>query len=759
MIDFAKEMKKKRLFIDFESRSYTDINGKYSVGLYNYMAHHTTEMVICAYAYGDCVLEHPLEVKLWRMWTGEPMPDDLRIYLNDPEEDIVAFNSSFERYGLRKTGLFLGTERFQDPQPSARMLSLPADLDSVSDILGLDRDLGKDKRGKQLISLFCSPVIKKAKKPTKKNPAGIPEQVYYNDWNSHPTEWDEFCEYCKQDVRAEREVARREILLQVFPLPEFERAVWLFDQKVNDRGVHVDRQFVTNGLELGTRAKTETKAAMNLITHLENSNSRDQLLPWVIERGYEDDSLEKDAVKAALKFGKNLTPECRKILEMRLNASSTTYTKLAAVLRQLCDDDRLRGQFIYMGSPRCGRWSGNAVQMHNMARPIPAFEDEDIVDEARKLIFALDYDGIINHWPIWTKTEKPPERDCGSVLATIKNTIRTIFDAPEGKRLNVCDLNAIETRKAAYLCQCEPLNQVFIPRPGKPNGNDPYIDFAASMNGMTYEQLEANYHSLDKMVKAIAKKMRQDMKPAVLGCVYMLKGGSVETDWKTGRPTLTGLLDYASKMGITLDEKTANEAVRFFRQKYREIKQGWYDLTRIVSEVLADGAVRVKREWGPGGIVKFDKLTINDHGARRNILRIQLPSGRYLHYFNARMEETKMRWQDSEGNDVYRLSFVYDGQNQETHQWGTIANNHGGKTLENIVQASSRDILALKLLMFEAANLFVVGHVHDEGITETEDDPIAPGLTEMDAIMRAAVDWLPGMLLGCDGFEDRYYHK
>lgn len=759
MIDFAKEMRKKRLFVDFESRSYTDISGKYSVGLYNYMAHSTTEMVVCAYAYGDCMLEHPLEVKLWRIYAGEPIPEDLRGWLEDQEVDIVAFNSSFERHGFQKLGFSLGTGRFQDPQPSARMLSLPADLDAVSDILGLDRDLGKDKRGKQLISLFCSPVIKKAKKPTKKNPAGIPEQVYYNDWISHPKEWEEFCEYCKQDVRAEREVARREILLQVFPLPEFERAVWLFDQTVNDRGIHVDRQFVTNGFQLGTRSKEETKAAMNVITGLENSNSRDQLLPWVQARGYEDDSLEKDAVKAALKFGQKLTAECRKILEMRLNASSTTYTKLAAVLRQLCADDRLRGQFIYMGSARCGRWSGNAVQMHNMARPIPAFEDEDRVEEARKLIFALDYDGIIDHWPIWTQTPKPVDRDFGAVLATIKNTIRTIFDAPEGKRLNVCDLNAIETRKAAYLCQCEPLNQVFTPRPGKPNGNDPYIDFAASMNGMTYEQLEANYHSLDKAIKAIAKKMRQDMKPAVLGCVYRLKGGSVETDWKTGRPTLTGLLDYASKMGITLDEKTANEAVRFFRQRYEEIKQGWYDLEQIVAEVLAEGTVRVKREWGPGGIVKFDKLTVNDHGTRRNILRIQLPSGRYLHYINARIEQTKMPWKDRDGKDVYKPTLVYNGANQTTHQWEHHVTSHGGKILENIVQASSRDLLALKLLMFEAMCLYVVGHVHDEGITETEDDPIAPGLAEMDSIMRRAVDWLPGMLLGCDGFEDKYYHK
>jgi DNA polymerase bacteriophage-type len=751
-----KELKKKRLFIDFESRGYADLNGKYSVGLYNYMTHPQTELVMCAYGYGDSDTG-PLDVKMWRMWTSEPMPNDLRGWLEDPEVDIVAFNSSFERHGLRKIKVHLGTARFQDPQPSARMLSLPADLESVSDILGLSRDLGKDKRGKALINLFCKPVIKKAKKPTKKNPAGVPERVYYNDWDSHPKEWAEFAEYCKQDVRAEREVTRREILLGVFPLPEFERAVWLFDQKVNDRGIHVDRQFVTNGLALGIRAKTETKRAMNQLTGLENSNSHDQLLPWVTARGYDDESLEKDAVKTALKFNTKLTPECRKILELRLNASSTTYTKLAAVLRQLCDDDRLRGQFIYMGSPRCGRWSGNAVQMHNMARPEPLFEDEVIVEEARSLIYKMDFDGIIKRFG----KVLPGETDYGSVLATIKNTIRTIFEAEKGKRLNVCDLNAIETRDAAYLSQCEPLNQVFLPRPGKPNGNCPYLSFAGTMNGIPYEVLEADYHSKDKAIKAEAKRKRQVAKPAVLGCVYELSGGRIETDPRTKRLHKTGLLDYAEKMGIDLSEKLANDSVRAFREIYKEIKQAWYDLGKIIEEVLEEGTIRVKREWGPGGIVKFDKLVLTREGATpKNILRIQLPSGRYLHYFDARIEIMKKPWKNREtGEDVYGPTFVYVGTNQDTHQWGNHITSHGGKILENIVQGSSRDILALKLLMFEAANLFVVGHVHDEGITETEDDPIAPGLAEMDAIMRESISWMPGFLLGCDGFEDKYYHK
>jgi DNA polymerase bacteriophage-type len=755
VIDFAKELKRKRLFTDFESRSHVDLNGQNSVGLYNYMAHPTTELLMCAYGYGDASTS-PLDVKVWSIWTGEPCPQDLREYLEDPEVDIVAFNSSFERLGFNKLGFALPTSRFQDPQPSARMLSLPADLDSVSDILGLERDLGKDKRGSKLIDLFCFPVIKKAKKPTKKNPEGVPGRIYYNDWNSHPAEWETFVEYCKQDCRAEREVVRREILLQVFPLSPFERRVWLFDQKVNDRGIHVDRQFVANGLALATQAKKEAIAAMNKLTGLENSNSRDQLLPWVQKRGYNDGTLEKDAVVAALKFSTTITPECRKVLEARRAASSTTYKKLAAVLRQLCADDRLRGQFIYMGSARCGRWSGNAVQMHNMARPEPLFEDEAIVDEARALIYRMDFEGIISRFGKST----PEEKDYGSVLMTVKNTIRTIFTASDEQRLNVCDLNAIETRQASYLCQCGDLNDVFVPRPGKPNGNCPYISFAGKMEAIPYEKLESDYHSKDKAIKAEAKRKRQIAKPAVLGAVYRLGGGGMGVNPKTGYPMKTGLWGYAEGMGIIMSQEKAVESVKVFREAYPEIKQGWYDLERCVADVLAEGTTRVKREWGPGGIVKFDKLTITDHGARRNILRIQLPSGRYLHYFDARIEETRMPWKDREGNDVYKPTLVYAGQNQETKQWEFGVTSNGGKELENIVQASSRDILALKLLMFEDAGLPVVGHVHDEGITETPDDPVAPGLRDMDVIMRASIEeWQPGFLLGCDGFEDKYYHK
>ena len=54
------------LFTDFESRGYADLNGKNSVGLYNYMMHSQTDLLMCAYGFGDISLK-PLDVKLWKI--------------------------------------------------------------------------------------------------------------------------------------------------------------------------------------------------------------------------------------------------------------------------------------------------------------------------------------------------------------------------------------------------------------------------------------------------------------------------------------------------------------------------------------------------------------------------------------------------------------------------------------------------------------------------------------------------------------------
>jgi DNA polymerase len=278
--------------------------------------------------------------------------------------------------------------------------------------------LAKDKRGDALIDLFC-----KLKYPKKKKgeTAGEP---YFNDWNSHPVEWEQFEDYCRKDVLSEKEVYRRLEILEAMPMPEFERKLWIFDQTVSDRGIPTDLEFAQKAYKLALNAKAETLASQNKITGLANANSRDQLLPWAKERGYPYNTLNKSFVEAVLGDpAYTLTAECREVLTARLTAGSNSYTKLAAIMRIICPDGMLRNQFIYLGSPRCGRWSGGGVQPHNLPRPSPPkkvnghdFEDEEVLMEARQMIYQEDYEGI--------------KKKYGSVLEVIKSTIRTAFVAP-----------------------------------------------------------------------------------------------------------------------------------------------------------------------------------------------------------------------------------------------------------------------------------------------------------------------------------------
>ena len=88
-------------------------------------------------------------------------------------------------------------------------------------------------------------------------------------------------------------------------------------------------------------------------------------------------------------------------------------------------------------------------------------------------------------------------------------------------RFNVADLNAIETRVAAWISGCEPLLDVF-----KQN-RDPYLAFATKMYHLPYETLEADLHSDDPVRKAAAKDMRQMAKPGVLAAVYRQGAGGM----------------------------------------------------------------------------------------------------------------------------------------------------------------------------------------------------------------------------------------
>lgn len=401
--------KRRKLYLDYETRSKVELAGKSGVGMYRYIYDVSTEPLFAWYAFDD---EEP---KCWRIWALEQTPRDFTDGLLDPDTDIVAFNSGFERHETNRLfNLTMPIERFLlDPQVGGRYLSMPGKLAEQCDILKLPPEMSKHERGEELIDLFCKPVIRKA---TKKREA----QCYFNDWESHPTEWEEFLAYGRNDIIAERELLRRQIILGALPLPELEQQIWVFDQKVNDKGVPVDVEFVEKALAIGNRAKDEATAKFEKLTGVTNANSPEQVKAWAKTQGYPFGTLRKETVESTLKNPEIvLTPTCREALELRRESASTSYMKLERILRQAMPDGTIKGQFIYMGSERCGRWAGNAVQLHNLPRPGKVngydFEKQSVMREARKMVYAGDYEGIKVKY--------------GNPLQVIKNLIRTVFVA------------------------------------------------------------------------------------------------------------------------------------------------------------------------------------------------------------------------------------------------------------------------------------------------------------------------------------------
>jgi DNA polymerase len=122
-------------------------------------------------------------------------------------------------------------------------------------------------------------------------------------------------------------------------------------------------------------------------------------------------------------------------------------------------------------------------------------------------------------------------------------------------------------------------------------------------------------------------------------------------------------------------------------------------------------------------------------------LRCELPSGRKLSYWGARL--------DVDG------SICFMGQNQTTRKWEKTG-TWGGKLVENIVQAYARDCLAVALLRLDAAGYNIIFHVHDEIIAEAPD---GARWEDMAAIMGQPIDWAPGLLLRAEGYSTKFYLK
>lgn len=684
-----------RLYKDYETASELDLT---EVGLDNYARHPSTRILMMAYAVDDG------PVQLWQPHLSE-YPREIYELDVDPLVEKVAWNSQFERYiALHKQGINIPIEQWIDPMINARYLSIPGYLEDAGRIMGLSGDdaklVFKTEEDKTLVETFCIPY-----KPGGEDCIFGKTEAWFRDWVTDPELWDVFCKYCMQDVAAERLLLKK---MEKFPLPENERRGWIMDQEINDRGMPVDMTLVSGAIKIAEAEKRLLGKQLLDITGLDNPNSRDQLLGWLKPRGYSFGSLQKPLVARALAGELPLTPEAKQVLEIRKQSAKTSDSKFYAIVNNVSGDMMLRNQFAFLGSSRAGRWSGRDVQLHNMPRPSKMVGKN--LEEILEIVKKAYHDQLAAKF--------------APVMETLSGCIRSCFKAPPGWKLVVCDLNAIENRVLGWVARCESILEVFA------LGRDPYIAFATFMTGKTYEELYDDWKS------GRDSATRQNAKPAVLGAGYRLGGGRQEEN-ADGDIVYTGLWGYAKGMGIEMTQEQAQNAVDIFREAYPEVVQLWYDLENASIKCVKTGR---DQTVGP--------VTFSMAGTK--LLRILLPSGRYLHYIHPAVEE-----RDFFGKMKEML--VYDGIGQKTREWERVP-THGGKLTENVVQAIARDILLEGMFRANDLGFTLAGHCHDEIISMVPKFYLL-GIDDLRECMKEPMPWAPDLPLDAAGYESEVYKK
>lgn len=395
------------LGIDIETYSSEDIAN----GVYRYADAEDFTILLFAYSVNDG------PVLITDIAQGEEIPSRIVKALTDPHVIKTAFNAAFERTCLNKfLGLNMDAEQWECTMVRSAMLGLPLSLDAVGRVLKLEQQ--KMQEGKALIRYFSCPC-----KPTKVNGGrtrNLPQHA--------PEKWATFKRYCVRDVEVEQTIRR---ITSAYRIPESEHRLYVADQRINDRGVLVDMDLVTQAIRMDAAYKGWLNAEAMEISGLDNPNSVTQLKAWLEkETDTTVDKLSKKDLPALLASADN--DKVERMLRIRQEMAKTSTKKYEAMKKTACSDGRVRGLLQFYGANRTGRWAGRLVQVQNL----PQNHLEDL-DYARSLVKSGDLSAV--------------ELLFGNVPDTLSQLIRTAFIAKEGCTFLVCDFSAIEARVIAWL--------------------------------------------------------------------------------------------------------------------------------------------------------------------------------------------------------------------------------------------------------------------------------------------------------------------
>ncbi len=420
------------LSVDLETFSSVNLS---KAGLYKYAESPDFEILLFGYSVDGS------EVQVIDLACGEKLPDEIRAALTDDSVIKWAFNAQFERVCLSRylempTGCYLDPGSWRCTMVWAATLGLPLSLEGVGTVLGLEKQ--KLKEGKDLVRFFSTPGQAKDGTPFRRMPQDAPEK------------WSRYKAYNLRDVETEMAIQAQ---LSKFPVSDAEWRNYHLDQRINDRGVMLDRTLVSQAIRCDEQFKLSHLEQARTITGLENPNSPAQLKAWLAENGVEAESISKAAVVRMLEEADG---EVELALSLRQELAKSSVKKYAAMEAAIGSDDRARGLIQFYGANRTGRYAGRLVQVQNL----PQNHLPDL-SQARSLIRDGRYEAV--------------DLLYDSVPLVLSELIRTAFIPQPGCRFYVADFAAIEARVIAWIAGEQWRQRVFE------SGGDIYCASASQM--------------------------------------------------------------------------------------------------------------------------------------------------------------------------------------------------------------------------------------------------------------------------------------
>jgi DNA polymerase len=499
------------------------------------------------------------------------------------------------------------------------------------------------------------------------------------------SELDDLGSYCENDV-----IVESEIVEELGEMSDNELYIYQINERINDRGVRVDWHFAAKAVALLAEETNRLNARLTHITggQITKATQVAQLKKWIEEQtGWLIASLDKHAIQDLQLSNPDIfaTGPVGEALSIRKNTAKSSTAKYMKILDRAGyndpsgwadnEDERIRGMFVHAGAGQTGRFSSVGVQLHNLVRDVPSDAEE---------IIAAVKQGM---------TAKQIRLIWGDLIPVFSTLLRpTLIPAP-GKIFVTADYKGVEARGLPWLAEDDDEIAAYAA------DTDRYVEDAQKIFKCSVDEVTPLRRQIGKVVR--------------LACGFGGGAGALQ----------------AMARGYDLKFNDDNEAY--------EIASAWHDTNRwakAFGKRLEDAAriamvtpnVPIVVEHARGIAYLYAPALAGGKGE----LLCKLPSGRVIHYYRARMDESKVMY-----------SFKPSTGLEEALWQGVLA--------ENVTQAVCNDLLRYGMVLLTAGKYKIVAHVHDEFVLEVDDpgdDPVAlEGLrSALTALLQEVPEWAKG---------------